>query len=143
MGIDENKAAVKEAIVDFNDRENRERYLERHDPSVAAHGLAPDGALDFDGVRGFYETLWAAFPDVEATIEDMIAEGDEVAFRVTVRGTHEGEFMGVPATGTKITMAVQNIYRLRDGKVIERWSNPDMLGMMTQLGAIPAPGAAA
>ena len=123
MGIDENKTAVKEAIVDFNDRENREGYLERHDPSVVAHGLAPEEALDYGGVRQFYETLWAAFPDVEATVEDMIAEGDKVSFRVTVRGTHEGEFMGVPATGNQIAMSVQNIYRLRDGKVIERWSN--------------------
>jgi predicted ester cyclase len=77
------------------------------------------------------------------TVEDMIAEGDTVAFRLTLRGTHEGEFIGVPATGNRIEMTVQNFYRLRDGKVVERWSNPDMLTLMVQLGAVPAPGAAA
>jgi steroid delta-isomerase-like uncharacterized protein len=88
----------------------------------------------------FYETLWSAFPDAQATVEDMIGEGETVAFRATVRGTHQGPFLGVPATGTQVAFAVQNIYRLRDGKVVERWSNADLLGLMVQVGAIPAPG---
>jgi predicted ester cyclase len=140
MGIEENKAAVVEAIDTFNDRDARREYLGVHDPSVTAYGLGSADPVDFDGVTQFYETLWSAFPDVEATIEDLIAEGDAVSFRVTVRGTHQGEFMGVAPSGGQVTFGVQNIYRFRDGKVVERWSNPDLLGLMVQIGAIPAPG---
>jgi predicted ester cyclase len=140
MGLEENKAAVAEAIDTFNDPDTRRRYLEVHHPSVTAHGLGSPDPVDFEGVTEFYETLWSAFPNVEATIEDMIAEGDSVSFRVTVRGTHRGEFMGVAASGNQVTMSVQNIYRFRDGKVVERWSNPDLLSLMVQIGAIPAPG---
>lgn len=104
-----------------------------------AHGLGSADPVDFEGVTQFYETLWSAFPDVEATVEGMIAEGDSVPFRVTVRGTHQGEFMGVAPSGNEVMFGVQNIYRFRDGKVIERWSNPDLLGLMVQIGAIPAP----
>jgi predicted ester cyclase len=140
MGLEENKSAVAGAIDTFNDPDARRKYLEIHDSSVTAYGLGSPDPVEFEGVTLFYETLWSAFPDVEATIEDMIAEGDTVCFRVTVRGTHRGEFMGVPPSGNQVTFSVQNIYRFRDGKVVERWSNADLLGLMVQIGAIPAPG---
>jgi predicted ester cyclase len=140
MGLEENKSAVVEAIDTFNDPDARRTYLEVHDSSVTAHGLGSPDPVDFEGVTQFYETLWSAFPDVTATIEDMIAEGDSVSFRVTVRGTHQGEFMGVAPSGNQVAFGVQNIYRFRDGRVVERWSNPDMLGLMVQIGAIPVPG---
>jgi predicted ester cyclase len=140
MGLEENKSAVVEAIDTFNDPDARRKYLEIHDSSVTAHGLGSADPVDFEGVTQFYETLWSAFPDVAATIEDMIAEGDFVSFRVTVRGTHRGEFMRVAPSGNQVAFGVQNIYRVRDGKVVERWSNPDLLGLMVQIGAIPAPG---
>jgi predicted ester cyclase len=139
MGHEENKSAVAEAIDAFNDPDARRTYLEAHDSSVTAYGLGTPDPVDFDGVTQFYETLWSAFPDVTATIEDMIAEGDSVSFRVTVQGTHRGEFMGETPSGRQVTFSVQNIYRFRDGKVVERWSNPDLFGLMVQLGAIPAP----
>jgi predicted ester cyclase len=140
MGVEENKSAVAEAIETFNDPDARREYLEIHDSSVSAYGLGSADPVDFEGVTQFYETLWSAFPDVAATIEDMIAEGDSVSFRVTVRGTHRGEFMGVAPSGHQVTFGVQNIYRFRDGKVVARWSNADLLGLMVQIGAIPAPG---
>ena len=140
MGVEENKATLAESIAAFNDAEERGRYLEIHDPSVTAHGLGSEEPVDLEGVKQFYEMLWGAFPDVEATIEEVIGEGETVAFRVTVRGTHRGEFMGVAPSGNQFTIGVQNIYRFRDGKVVERWTNPDMLGLMVQIGAIPPPG---
>ena len=84
MGHEENKSAVAEAIGHFNDSNGRREYLEIHDSSVTAHGLGSADPVDFEGVTQFYETLWSAFPGVEATIEEMIAEGDPVSFRVTV-----------------------------------------------------------
>jgi steroid delta-isomerase-like uncharacterized protein len=140
MGVEENKAALGDSIDAFNNAEERERYLEIHDPSVTAHGLGSEEPVDFEGVKQFYEMLWGAFPDIKVKIEDVVGEGETVAFRVTVRGTHQGEFMGVPPSGNPITIGVQNFYRFRDGKVVERWTNPDMLGLMVQIGAIPAPG---
>jgi predicted ester cyclase len=140
MGPEANKSAVVEAIDTFNDPDSRRKYLKVHDPSVTAHGLGASGPVDFEGVSQFYETLWSAFPDVVATIEDLIAEGDSVSFRVTITGTHQGEFMGVEPSGNEVTFSVQNIYRFQDDKVVERWSNPDLLGLMVQIGAIPAPG---
>ena len=139
MGVDENKAALAEAITAFNNVEGRHKYLEVHDTSVTAFGLPTPEPLDFDGVKQFYDGLWAAFPDCQVTIDEVIGEGETLAFRATVRGTHRGEFQGVPPTGTEITMAVQNFYRFREGKVIERWTNGDLLGLMVQLGAVPAP----
>jgi predicted ester cyclase len=69
----------------------------------------------------------------------MVGEEDEVAWRLTVKGTHGSEFRGVPATGTEVTFAAQYMFRFRDGKIIERWTNLDRLGVLVQLGAVPAP----
>ncbi len=86
-------------------------------------------------------TMWrAAFPDLTVTAEEMIAEGDKVAVRTVVRGTNSGEFMGMPATGKQVTMTGIEILRIADGKVVERWGELDMMGMMQQLGVIPPPG---
>ncbi|MFC6992166.1 ester cyclase [Haladaptatus sp. GCM10025707] len=80
-----------------------------------------------------------AFSDFSATVEDIVEEGDTVAMRVTLRGTHDGEFMGYEPTGK--TFEVQNLVftRIEDGKIAERWVQPDMLGMMEQLGLTELP----
>jgi predicted ester cyclase len=81
-----------------------------------------------------------AFPDLHGTIEDQIAEGDKVVMRMTYRGTHQGELMGIPATGKPVTMTFISINRIAEGKIAEGWVNFDALGMMQQLGVIPVPG---
>jgi steroid delta-isomerase-like uncharacterized protein len=82
----------------------------------------------------------SAFPDAHTTIEEMVGEGDLVAKRWTYRGTHKGEFMGIPATDKKIEMTAITIYRISGGKVAECWWNYDSLGMMQQIGVIPPMG---
>jgi steroid delta-isomerase-like uncharacterized protein len=77
--------------------------------------------------------VFSAFPDVRLTIEDLIAEGDEVAERWTIRGTHRGDFMGVPATNKQVTVSGIDVYRYAGGKRVETWSQYDSLGMMQQL----------
>jgi predicted ester cyclase len=84
--------------------------------------------------------LLSAFGDLSVTVEDIIAEGDTVAMRVTVRGTHEGEFMGVEPTGKEFEFQNTVFARLKDGKVVERWIRPDLFGLMQQLGVIEPPG---
>ena len=78
-----------------------------------------------------------AFPDIHVTIEDMVAEADKVIARLTFRGTHRGEFQGIPPTNKEVTWTGIWIYRVANGKFVERWHNYDMLGLLRQLGAIP------
>jgi steroid delta-isomerase-like uncharacterized protein len=79
----------------------------------------------------------AAFPDWRSTVEDLIAADDMVVHRFTARGTHRGELMHIPATGRAVALSGINIFRLRDGKIVERWGVLDQLGFMQQLGAAP------
>ena len=86
------------------------------------------------------QMLRSAFPDFKATIDDMLADGDRVATRMTWTGTHQGEFMGIPPTGKRISIQVIDFVRFADGRFAEHWGLMDNMGMMQQLGAIPAPG---
>ena len=91
-----------------------------------------------DGVKQWFVTLRAAFPDMRMDVEDLIASGDKVVVRGRFTGTHQGEFMGMPATGRSVDLALIDILRFgADGKVAEHWGLLDELGMMQQLGAMP------
>jgi predicted ester cyclase len=81
----------------------------------------------------------AAFPSYEMIAEDMIAEGDKVVVRLLFRGTHKGDLMGIPPTGKQVTVPFILIYRLASDKIVEQWMQGDSLGLLQQLGAIPAP----
>jgi steroid delta-isomerase-like uncharacterized protein len=91
-----------------------------------------------EGVRQFISMLRAAFPDLHVTVEDVIAEGEKIVQRWTGRGTHQGELMGIPPTGNRVSVAGITISRFKDGKVSEEWEVYDMMGMMQQLGVIPS-----
>ena len=78
------------------------------------------------------------FPDIQWTLEEMVAEGDKVAARFTMRGTHRGTFFGVPPTEKIIAVQAMNIYRLSGGQFVEEHGQPDMLGLLQQIGAVPA-----
>jgi steroid delta-isomerase-like uncharacterized protein len=94
----------------------------------------PEGAMEF------VPRLRSAFPDFQFSILDQIAEGDKVATRWTIRGTHKGEFQGMPPSGKQIEMTGITIFRIANGKLIEGWTNEDVLGMLQQIGAVPVPG---
>ncbi|MEZ4725925.1 MAG: ester cyclase [Caldilineaceae bacterium] len=79
----------------------------------------------------------AAFPHYEMITEDLIAEGDKVVVRFTMRATHQGDFMGIPATGRQVNVPGIIIYRIADGKIVEHWMHFDALAMMQQLGVQP------
>lgn len=78
------------------------------------------------------------FPDIQWTLEEMVAESDKVAARFTMRGTHQGPFFGVAPTGKKIAVQAMNLYRLSNGKFVEERGQPDMLGLLQQIGAAPS-----
>jgi steroid delta-isomerase-like uncharacterized protein len=97
---------------------------------------------DIQGLKDFKKSMsefFNAFPDNHFTIHDMIAEGDKVAVRYTITGTHKGEFMGIPPTNKKITLWAIEIDRMARGKFAEGWIRFDTLGFMQQLGVIPTP----
>ena len=80
----------------------------------------------------------SGFPDIQWTLEDSVAEGDKVAARFTMRGTHQGVFFGVPPTGKSIKVQAMNFYRFSNGQIVEEYGQPDMLGLLQQIGAVPA-----
>ena len=94
-----------------------------------------------EGLKRFISMYLTAFPDIHFTIEDLISEGDKVVVRYTATGTHQGELMGIAPTGKHATVTGISINRFENGKVVESWSNFDALGMLQQLGQIPALGA--
>ena len=96
-----------------------------------------------EGINGIKEVITscrAAFEHLNVTIEDMIAEGDNVAARFTAHGIHKGDFMGLPATEKTITMTGIEIFRIKDGKIVELWGEANLLGLMQQLRNFPSPG---
>ena len=101
------------------------------------HNPVPGQAPGLDGMKEFMGMFFAAFPDLDSTIDLLIAEGDIVAGRMTTTGTHTGEFMGIPATGKRVTFTETHIVRIANGKAVEHWGNSDDMGMMQQLGVIP------
>jgi predicted ester cyclase len=134
-------ATPQEALTAAHDSWNAgdlEGYLRLYDDAITLHGYAPE-PMDKTAVRGFYEAIFAAFgspPPLE--FHEVLWDGDTAAIRFTMTGTHRDEFMGVPATGAEITLPGITILRFAGDRVIERWSQADMLGLLVQLGAVPA-----
>jgi steroid delta-isomerase-like uncharacterized protein len=91
-----------------------------------------------DGYLAIIQMMRGGFPDIQWTLEETVAEGDKVAARFTMRGTHHGTFLGVPPTGKTITVQAMNIYRLSGGQFIEERGQPDLLSLLQQIGAVPA-----
>lgn len=102
------------------------------------HTNPPGLQRGLEGHRGIVDIFHAAFPDVRWTIDDMVAEGDRVAMRLTMTGTHRGDFFGISPTGKRVEVGGTHIVRIEDGRVAEHWGHNDDLGLMRQLGAIPA-----
>ena len=102
----------------------------RHDPnSPEVHGP--------QGERQLASMLFGALPDMEFTLEDMVAASDRVAVRFVARATHRGELMGIPATGKRLSFSGMELYRVVGEKVAEQWVGVDMLGILQQLGVVP------
>jgi len=139
MSTEENKALVRRFYEDvFNQRnvalvdELCTTHHVFHNPPTTLHGRE-----EFKQLLSLYI---AAFPDARFTIEDQIAEGDRVTSRYTFRGTHRGDLMGIAPTGKQVTVTGMIINRIAGGKSEEGWLNFDALGMLQQLGVIPAMG---
>ncbi|MCX4766944.1 ester cyclase [Streptomyces sp. NBC_01275] len=136
----ESVESVMKRFVEFINTADEDLAREVIDPDAVFH--APSHAEPLRGPEGYLEIIAmmrSAFPDVRWTLEESIAEGSTVAARFTMRGTHEGEFFGIPATGKKIAVQAMNFYYLADGRIVKERGQPDLLGLMQQIGAVPAP----
>lgn len=93
-----------------------------------------------DAVEAYLRELYEAFPDMTTTIAELVAEDDIVAYRATFTATHEGEFMGVPATGEDVNVDATGFFRIEDGTIAEAWPQFDTLAMLQQFGVVEMPG---
>jgi steroid delta-isomerase-like uncharacterized protein len=133
--------AVERAEALFN-RGDLDRVEEFVTDDFLNHEAWPGEARGPAGLRWRLERLRRAFPDFHMRVEDVLADGDLVAYRATVTGTHRGELLGIPPTDRSFRVEHMHFLRLRDGKAAEHWACRDDLGMLTQLGVIRglAPG---
>jgi predicted ester cyclase len=109
-------------------------------PDFVEHSAQPGVPPTRDGFMQLAIALRSAFPDLHYTVEDAIDAGDKIVHRLAASGTMKGDFLGIPATGTRATWTEIHIGRVADGRLVEHWGLADQLGMLVQLGIVPAPG---
>ena len=138
MSIEANKAIARRLVEEVQNQQNISAMDELYATDYvyhAAHGVPPT----LEGNKQFFRILFAAFPDLHLTIHDQIAEGDKVVTRKTMSGTHQGAFVGMPATGKRMTLEILEILHIDGGKIIGYWVFYDRLSLMHQLGVLPLP----
>ncbi len=135
----------KKIVLRWREERNKGNWNiidELHAPDYVGHiSFVPGGAIrGREALKQLFVGYWAAF-DVHATPEPdlLVAEGDLVAHRETVHVKHQGAFQGIPPTGKEATVTSMDIYRIVNGKIVEQWTESNMLGLMQQLGVIPMP----
>jgi steroid delta-isomerase-like uncharacterized protein len=105
-------------------------------PDVIDHTVPPGMPAGREGVKATLGMFFSAFPDLTYTLDDVVVDGNKVATRSTISGTHQGEFMGIPATGKRFSVSSIDIMQFKGDKVVERWAVDDNLTMLQQLGVI-------
>lgn len=138
MNLELNKQLCRDYFTAFLSRDVgwMERHIHadfvRHDPGLPFEVRGPAGVLRL------HDVLLPAFPDMHLPLLDFVAEGEKVLVRLRVQGTHTGAFGDMAATGRRIDVGVLDLFQFRDGVLIEHWAQFDNLGMLKQLGALPA-----
>ena len=129
------REVVRRLATTFNDPQRRESsYFDFYDDSLTFHDFPPNQPANKGGFRQFIYLLWKAFPDITITFEDIIIEGNKVACRYILSGTHKGEFADLRPTDKQFVVKGMTIFSFRDAKVIEHWNVVDMKSLMEQLG---------
>jgi steroid delta-isomerase-like uncharacterized protein len=137
LTIEANKA-VLQRFTEFINTASQKLAAELISPDAIFH--VPGRPEPMKGPAGYLTVIGmmrSGFPDIQWTLEEMIAEGDRVAARFTMRGTHRGSFFGVPPSGRSIEVQAMNFYRLSGGQLVEERGQPDLLGLLQQIGALP------
>jgi len=141
MSTNENKALERRYFEAFNKGKDAVMAAtdELYSKDFVFHGATGEELHGLKAIKKYVDEMLHMFPDVHMTIDDLVAEGDKVAVRFTVTGTHKGEFMGIPATNKKVTIWSIQIDRFARGKFVESWERTDIPGLMQQLGVMPKP----
>ena len=140
MSAEQNKSIVRRWIEEGWNKHNLAVIDEVYAPNFVQHEPEPQTVKSSEALKQYVGTYLTAFPDLQLSIEDLIAEGDKVVWRFVSNGTHTGPFMGIPATGKKGVITGIVIFRLENSRIAEAWLNIDALGLLQQLGVIPMPG---
>jgi len=140
MSTEENKALIRRFVEEIVNKGNIALIDELVAANYIDHSSPPGAPSGIEGSKQFTNLFRMAFPDIHITLDDLIAEGDKVVSRFTMRGTNKGEFLGIPPTGKQVTITGIHIDRFAGGKLVEHWGQQDTLGLMQQLGVIPAMG---
>jgi len=136
MTTEKNKMAMQR-FTEFINTASEQLASELISPDAIFY--VPGRTEPMRGPAGYMATLAmmrGGFPDIQWTLEELIAEGEKIAARFTMRGTHKGTFFGVPPTGRKIEVQAMNFYRFSDGRIVEERGQPDLLGLLQQIGAM-------
>jgi steroid delta-isomerase-like uncharacterized protein len=135
------EADIKTKIRALFDRVLNQNDLGQLDDLIADdyldHDPVPGQLPGAEGIKNKLKGLREAYPDIRFILEDLVAEGDIVAARYHWEATHAGQFVGIPATGKKVSVKGMDFYRFSGGRIIEHWDTVDELGLLRQLGAIP------
>lgn len=134
---EENKALARRLPLEGFNQGNAAAFDEVVAVDANDHLPPPGLPPGREGYKQFTAILRAAFPDIHYTVNEEIAEGDKMMHHTTARGTHRGEFLGIPPTGKQITWDEMHILRFADGQAVEHWGNVDQLSILQQLGVIP------
>jgi steroid delta-isomerase-like uncharacterized protein len=132
------KALAQRWFTEVMNQGNEDVIDEITAPNFVDHDPLPGTSPDRDGLHDFVKQVRSAFPDLDAEIDDILVEGDRLAVRSTIRGTHEGDFMGIAATGKKVEVANYDFVRIENDQAVEHWGTIDSAALMEQLGAVPA-----
>jgi predicted ester cyclase len=139
MSIEENKEIVRRYQVAYNSN-----TLDALNEIVAADVLTPKIMPGLppgiEGAKAVHRTTLLGMPDFHTAIDELVAEGDKVVARVTMTGTHTGDFWGMPATGRRVEFTGMYMVRIEGGKIVEHWGEEDGVGLLQQLGFMPGPG---
>jgi steroid delta-isomerase-like uncharacterized protein len=135
---EKNKAFIQAYTEDFWNKHNIAAFEKYYTTDFIMHFA--NGDQNSEQYKGLCQAYFTAFPDLHITTDDLVAEGDKVTKVWTANSTHNGEFMGIPATGKRIVVKGIEVFRIADGKIVEVWASMDNLGMMQQLGVIPPMG---
>lgn len=139
MSADDSRALLERYVHDVwdeGDPEAVERFLA---PGYRRHASPTAAPIDLAGQVERLKGFRRAFPDITIEVEDIIAGEDRVAFRSTMRGTHQGDLLGIPPTGRSVTVPLLDVLRIEDGLFVEQWGGPDMFDLVRQLGATVVP----
>ncbi len=136
MSAEENKTVIRRLVEEVYNDNNLDVLYELVAQDMANHSAVPEHQHGIEGFKHVNRWVRAGFSDAHYEIEDMIAEGDMVACRITVSGTHDGDFQGTPPTGKRFSVDHVHWHRLADGKLVERWAVRDDLGAAQQLGML-------